>query len=219
MKNLVIIGGEGNGGVIASCVEDNRRRFSDDEWEIAGFVNDYEPSVAGYPVLGKIDDIPSLLKNTEYFFAWGIHMIGRNILTAKTFERANLPRERLATIISNRAFVACDATVEPGAFVMANCYLGARSVLGSCSLMMANSRVGHDTRIAPLCHLSMGSTTGSYVSVGYCADVAIGASVIEKRRIGNFAVAGGGCLVTRDIPDGEIHIGIPNRFFKKIRED
>lgn len=50
-KKIVIIGGEGNGGVIAACIEDNRIRFNDLEWEVVGFVNDYEKEVCGYPVL------------------------------------------------------------------------------------------------------------------------------------------------------------------------
>ena len=39
-KKVIIVGGEGNGGVIAACVEDNRERFNNLEWEIVGFVND-----------------------------------------------------------------------------------------------------------------------------------------------------------------------------------
>ena len=31
-KKIVIIGGEGNGGVIAASIEDNRNRFNDLEW-------------------------------------------------------------------------------------------------------------------------------------------------------------------------------------------
>ena len=46
-----------------------------------------------------------------------------------------------------------------------------------------------------------------------------GAKVIEKVKIGNFAVAGAGSLVTRDIPDYEIHVGTPARFMKRVRED
>jgi len=159
------------------------------------------------------------LENPEYYFVWAIHMIGRNILTEKVFRRVNLPKDRLATVIHKSAFVAHDAIIEPGAFIMSNAYISSRSVLGSCSLMMANSLVGHDTKIAPLCHLSMGSTTGSYVSVGLCSDVTVGAQVLEKRKIGNFAVAGAGSLVTRDIPNYEIHVGIPAKFFKRVRED
>ena len=64
-KKVIIIGGEGNGGVIAACIEDNRRRFGDPEWEVAGFVNDYETQVCGYPVLGRTDHEGTLLENPE----------------------------------------------------------------------------------------------------------------------------------------------------------
>ena len=50
-KKVIIIGGEGNGGVIASCIEDNRNRYNDLEWEVAGFINDFETEVDGFPVI------------------------------------------------------------------------------------------------------------------------------------------------------------------------
>ena len=78
-KKVIIIGGEGNGGVIAACIEDNRKRFGDLEWQVAGFVNDFEKQVCGYPVLGGTNNVQELLKEPDYYFMWGIHMIGRNI--------------------------------------------------------------------------------------------------------------------------------------------
>ncbi len=218
-KKVIIIGGEGNGGVIASCIEDNRRRFGDLEWEVAGFVNDYEKEVCGYPVLGGTGDVQKLLENPEYYFMWGIHMIGRNILTEKVFRKVNIPQERFATIIHKTAFIAESAVLEPGVFVMSNCYVGPQSRIGQCSLMMANSLIGHNTTVGPLCHFSVGSITSSYITIGTCSDVTLGAKVLEKRNIGNFAVAGAASLVTHDIPDYEIHVGTPAKFLKRIRED
>ena len=218
-KKVIIIGGEGNGGVIAACIEDNRKRFGDLEWEVAGIVNDYETQVCGYPVLGGTDDVQELLKNPDYHFMWGIHMIGRNILTEKTFRKVNIPRERFATIVHKTAFVADSAVLEPGVFVMSNCYVGAQARLGQCSLMMANSLVGHNTTVGPLCHFSVGSITSSYITIGLCSDVTLGAKVIEKVKIGDFAVAGAGSLVTHNIPDYEIHVGTPAKFMKRVRED
>lgn len=217
-KNVIIIGGEGNGGVIASCIEDNRARFNDLEWEVAGFVNDYEKEVCGYPVLGGTNDIQELLKNPKYYFMWGIHMIGRNVKTEEIFRKANIPVERFATIIHKTAFIAQSAILEPGTFVMSNCYIGPQARLGMCSLMMANSLLGHNTTTGPLCHFSVGSVTSSYITIGKCSDVTLGARVIEKRKIGDFAVAGAGSVVTHDIPDYEIHVGIPAKFLKRVSD-
>ena len=102
-KKVIIIGGEGNGGVIAACIEDNRRRFGDPEWEVAGFVNDYETQVCGYPVLGRTDDVGKLLENPEYHFMRAIRIIARNIHTEQTVRRVNIPRELLATNVHKSA--------------------------------------------------------------------------------------------------------------------
>jgi sugar O-acyltransferase (sialic acid O-acetyltransferase NeuD family) len=218
-KKIIIIGGEGNGGVIASCIEDNRKRFGDMEWKVDGFVNDYEKEVCGYPVLGGIDAIPYLLNDPSNYFMWGIHMIGRNILTESVFRKANVPKTRFATIIHKTAFIADNAILEPGVFVMSNCYIGPQTRIGQCCLLMANSLVGHNTTVGDLCHFSVGSVTSAYISIGLCSDVTLGAKVLEKRKIGNFAVAGAGSLITHDIPDYEIHIGSPAVFLKRVRED
>jgi acetyltransferase EpsM len=218
-KKVVIIGGEGNGGVIASCIEDNRNKYGDLEWEVAGFVNDFEKTVCGYPVLGGTDDVQELLKNTEYHFMWGIHMIGRNILTEQLFRKVNIPKERFATIIHKTAFIANNAILDPGVFAMSNCYVGPLTHIGQCSLMMANSLIGHNNEVGPLCHFSVGSISSAYVTIGLCSDVTLGARVLEKRKIGNFAVAGSCSLITHDIPDYEIHVGIPAKFIKRVRED
>ena len=102
---------------------------------------------------------------------------------------------------------------------MTNGYGGAQARRGQCSLMMPNSLVGHNTTVGPLCHFSVGSITSSYITIGLCSDVTLGAKVIEKVKIGDFAVAGAGSLVTHNIPDYEIHVGTPAKFMKRVRED
>lgn len=219
-KKIIIIGGEGNGGVVASCIEDNRYRFNDTEWEVAGFLNDYEKgkTILGYPVLGGTDDIEKFLKE-DYYFIYAIHMIGRNVKTEKVFLKMNIPLKRFATIVHKTAFVARSAILEPGVFIMSNCYVGPGVKMGYCSLMMANSLLGHNTTVGPLCHFSVGSVTSSYIEIGKVSDVSLGAKVLEKRKIGNYAVAGANSLITHDIPDYEIHIGSPAKFLKKIQLD
>ncbi|MCR9083196.1 MAG: hypothetical protein NXH89_12305 [Cyclobacteriaceae bacterium] len=221
-KPVIIIGGEGNGGVVASCIEDNRKRFGNKEWAVAGFINDFEKGkeINGYPVLGGTDDFNKLLNSSEnYHFVYAIHMIGRNIKSEEVFKSMNIPFNRLATIVHHTAFIANNAILEPGVFVMSNCYVGPASKIGYCSLLMSNALIGHNTNIGPLCHFSVGSIVSSYVNIGKVSDVTLGAKVLEKRTIGNYAVAGANSLITNDIPDYEIHIGSPAKYFKKVKKD
>lgn len=216
-KKVIIIGGEGNGGVIASCIEDNRLRFNDLEWEVAGFLNDYEigKTINGYPVLGGTDDVEKFLKE-DYYFMYAIHIIGRNVKNEEVFLKMNIPDNRFATIIHKTAFVANNAVLEPGVFAMSNTYIGPAAHIGKCTLIMANALIGHNTTVGPLCHFSVGSITSSYITIGKVSDVTLGAKVLEKRKIGDYAIAGANSLITRDIPDYEIHVGSPAKFFKKI---
>jgi sugar O-acyltransferase (sialic acid O-acetyltransferase NeuD family) len=218
-KKVIIIGGEGNGGIVASCIEDNRNKFSDNEWMVAGFLNDFEKgTISGYPVLGGTDEVSKFLKE-DYYFMYSIHMIGRNVKSEEVFLRMNIPVDRFATIIHKSAFVAGSVKLEPGVFIMANSYVGPMTRIGQCSLIMANALIGHHTTIGPLCHFSLGSITGSYITIGKAADVAMGARVLENRKIGNYAVAGANALITKDIPDYEIHVGSPAKFLKKVQLD
>lgn len=217
-KPLVIIGGSGHGSIIEACVNDNRARFSNFEWEVIGYCNDYDNEVDRYPVLGKISDIPRLL-DEGYYFAWGIHLIGRNVKTAEVFERINIPDDRWATIIHNTAFVSESVILEPGVFVMANAYIAPRTRVGKCTMIKANTNIGHDVIIKDICHVAMGAIIVSYAELGYCANVAIGASVLANCKIGDYAMLGASSLATKDIPTKEIHVGSPAKFHKYIKED
>ena len=65
---IVIIGGRGNGTVIASTIEDWRKTGSD--IECVGFLNDDEFEINGYPVLGKIrnDDWKKLPEDYKFIY-------------------------------------------------------------------------------------------------------------------------------------------------------
>ncbi len=220
-KKVIVIGGEGNGGVVASCIEDNRKRFNDNEWIVEGFLNDYEKgnTINGYPVLGGTDEIDKFLSDDSLYFMYAIHMIGRNYKSEEVFNDMKIPKERFATVVHNSAFVADNAKLEPGVLIMANCYVGPKAEIGQCTLVMANSLIGHDTKVGMLCHFSVGSITSSYVEIGKVSDVTLGAKVLEKRKIGNYSIAGASSLVTKDIPDGEIHVGVPSKFLKKVSKE
>lgn len=218
-KNLIIIGGEGNGGVIAACIEDNKKQFNDFEWQVAGFINDYEDEVNGYPVIGGLNEIPELLNNLDYFFIWAIHLIGRNVFTEKLFKEAKIPMERMATVIHRSAFIANNAKIEPGSFIMSNCYIGPGAEIGYGTLIMSNCMIGHNTKIGPLCHCSVGAIMVGYSELGLCSDLGVGSTILAYKKIGKFGMAGANSLITRDVPDYEIHVGSPAKFLKRVRED
>lgn len=221
-RKLVILGGEGNGGVIASCVEDNARRFGNHDYCVHGWLNDFVAvgeSINGYPVLGPLRHVRKLLSDPEIMFMWAVHVIGRGPMRERLFTSLGIPVERLATVVHGSAFVGSGVTLEPGAFLMANCYVGAATRIGSCTLVMANCVIGHNDDIGPFNHISAGAIVSSYVRTGKFVDICLGTKVIEKVTMGDYSVAGAAALVLKDVGPREVHVGSPARMSRMIRDD
>lgn len=216
-KPLIIIGGTGHGCVIEACIKDNRKHGLI-EWELKGFCNDYDTEVDGYPVLGKLSDIPRLI-NKGYWFIYGIHLIGRNYKTNELYNNLNLPKERLATVIHHTAFVDDTVVVEPGCLIMYNSYIAPRTHIGESVMIKANTNIGHDVTIGRLSHIAMGSTIVSCVEIGECADIAVSATVLAHTKIGKFSMLGAQSLTKHDIPDGEIWVGSPAKLLRSMSKD
>ena len=217
-KPLIIIGGAGHGSVIEACLKDNRKRYSDLEWDLKGFCNDYDKEVDGYPVLGKLTDIPKLIEQ-GYWFIWGIHLIARNYKTAELYDSLKIPKDRLATVIHQSAFIDDTVVIEPGCLVMYNAYIAPRTHIGESTMIKANTNIGHDVKIGRLSHIAMGSTIVSFGEVGECADVAVSATALAHTRIGNYSMLSASALATHNIPDGEIWAGVPARFLRQMSKE
>ena len=219
-KPLIIIGGAGHGCVIEACVNDNRRRYNDLEWEVKGYCNDYDTEIDGYPVLGKMTDIPRLL-DEGYYFAWGIHLIGKNYTTARLFESLGfIPDERWATIIHKTAFIDSSVVLEPGVFVMYNAYIAPRTHIGKCTMVKANTNIGHDFECGASCHIAMGATIVSCSRMGYCSGVAVASTMLAHTEVGNYAMLGASSTLTHGkIEDGQIYVGSPAKFLKNIKKE
>lgn len=218
-QKLIILGGEGNGGVVASCVEDINKRAGEKIYELAGFLNDYHTdSICGYPVLGTTNSA-AMWATKGYKLSFGIHPIGHGSLRMELFESLHIPEEALITIVHPSAFISPDAELAPGVFVMANCYIGPQTKIGKSTYIMANSVVGHNDNIGAFCHLSVGSIVSSYVTIGNASDICLSASVLEKVKIDNYCVIGAKALLTKSTTgDSEMYIGIPARLHRKIEK-
>jgi len=221
-KPVIIIGGEGNGGVVAACIEDNRNRYGINEYKVHGFLTDFVQAgetINGYPVLGSTDDIAPFLADETFYFMYAIHPIGRGKKREDIFNKLAIPLDRFATIIHVTVFVFNIVVIHQGVLIMANSYIGPATEIGHNTLIKASCLIGHNNYIGPLSTFSAGCIVSSYVSIGKCSDVAFGARVMEKIKMGNYSTAGAASLVLKDIGENEIHVGSPAKFLKMGRED
>ena len=80
-----------------------------------------------------------------------------------------------------------------------------------------SARAGHlRVRLGIGCHVSAGAVVSSVIKIGNFADICLATVIREKVTMGDYAVAGAGALVLKDIPAGEIHVGFPAKFSRKV---
>jgi acetyltransferase EpsM len=118
-KKIIILGGVGNGSVIANAIVDANRR-GDQEWEFAGYLNDRIPvgeHIESFPVLGALADWAKFGRE-NYRFINTIYRIDGQRERIHLFESLNIPDERLATFIHPLAYAAPNARLGPGTVLM-----------------------------------------------------------------------------------------------------
>lgn len=219
-KKVIILGGLGNGTVVAAAIDDaNRRGF--DEWVIAGYLNDrltVGDDLEGRKVLGSLSDAGKFL-NEGYYFINTIYRIDGQDKRISLFENLKIPKERLATFIHPRSYVAGSVEIGPGSVVMPNVSISPGTRLGRCCLVMVNANVGHNNWIGDHCHFAAQSCLGAYLEVENGVHVGLNATVRENLRLGKCSTLAMGGVLLEDMKPYEIWGGVPARLIRMAKKE
>jgi len=212
--DLVIVGSGGFGRETAEAVR--ALNAAGERWRLAGYLDDekalHGTVIDGVPVLGGSEEIGAMPS---------VHIVvctgrpGNYVSRSRIVERLSLPPERYATIIHPSASVPVTASVGPGTVLLAQTVLTAAVTVGSHVAIMPHVVLTHDDVIGDFATIASGVCLGGGVRVGRCAYVGAGALVRENRSVGSGALVGMGAIVTRDIPAGEVWMGVPARYLRK----
>ena len=168
-KKILILGGEGNGGVIANAIADARKRGYV-EWEVVGYLNDGFPVgtiIDSYPVVGSIkDDLARYIKDGYYFIIAILRLDGVEE-RIKLIDDLNIPDERLATFIHPTAYVAPNVKLGAGCVIMPLVAISSNTILGRGCIVMVSSTIGHDNVIGDYCHVAAQACVGAFLDVGF----------------------------------------------------
>lgn len=215
-ENIIIIGGEGNGSVIADAVTDARLRGSTSA-RIYGFLNDRMKKgdmIAGYPVLGSLADVQFYFKQ-DCRFVYAIYRIDGQKERIELFRSLNIPMESLFTFIHPLAYVAPSAKIGRGVIIMPQVSVSSEAIIGDCCFLMVNSSVGHNTVIASHCHLAAQCCLSSHVLLEEGVHIGLNATVREHLTLKKYSTLGMGSVLLNDISEQDIWAGNPAKFLRK----
>jgi sugar O-acyltransferase (sialic acid O-acetyltransferase NeuD family) len=204
-EKIIIFGSSGHARSIAEILEKL-------DYEIVGFIDSYLPKgqkVLNYKTIGNEEN----LINSEKLFgtnnvAIGVGDIkGRNKVVEKI--RSLNASVKFPTIISPDATISKYSKIGEGTVVFNNSFINVECVIGKFCIINSASIVEQNTQICDYCTISPAVNIGGDVKIEEFSFIGSSATIIQKRTIGKHVVIGAGAVVTRNIPDNVLAVGIP----------
>jgi sugar O-acyltransferase (sialic acid O-acetyltransferase NeuD family) len=211
MQRILILGAGGHAQVVADILM--RARDAGERIRPIGYLDDNSDSqgqaLLGLPILGSIADLTHIAHDAL------IVAIGDNRTRQSLFDQL-YQSERFVIARHPTAVIAPDVSIGPGAAICAGVVVNPGSVIGADVILNTGCTVDHDNRIDDHAHVAPGVHLGGEVQIGEGTLVGIGATVMPRRRIGAWSIAGAGAVVHVDISDHVVVAGVPASVVRHI---
>lgn len=214
-KKIVIIGGRGNGTVIASTIEDCKKAGQD--IECVGFLNDNEEEINGYPVLGGIVDNSWKNLPSDIFFIFAMSNVKQASKRFEMLKNLKIPIERFATIVHPTSVVSDKAELGYGVVLMPYSLVSPNVIIGDHSQMYAQSFIGHDSILKEMVFVANNASIGGRVLVQKGAHIGSNSSILERVTIEEFSIIGLASNVLSNVKAFDIYVGNPAKKIKNLR--
>ena len=179
---------------------------------IAGFVENLDRDKAGGALNGLpirwVDELSDLADSHRYLCGLGTTKRGRFT------DQADLAGVPPATIVHPLAIVAASTTIGPGCVVGVGVIIASHTVLDRHVCVNRGASVGHHTQVGEFVTIGPGVTMAGNCRIGPRGYFGIGATVIDHITTGDQCVVGGGAVVTKEVPERSLVVGVPARVVK-----
>ena len=199
LRPVVLVGG---GGHAAVCLD----VFRSAGREVLGYVAP-RPSSLDLRHLGDDSNLDRVLADgCDAFVAIGDNAVRLQIV------RSLLGRgHTVASVASAHAVVSPSAAVGSGSIVMPGAVVNARTRLADAVIVNTSASVDHDGSVGDGAHIAPGCHLAGAVTIGEGAFLGAGVIVIPERSIAPWSIVGAGAVVTSDLDERGLYVGVPAR--------
>lgn len=194
----------------------NINRVEGVSMKISGWFDDTRPTgtvINGYEVLGGVKDIVSCYEESKFdklFIALGYKHLEFKRHLIETF-KSLIPMTNIissSAIIDNTAELGCNVMVYPG------CIIDKEAVIEDGVTINLGSIVSHNSIVESCSFLAPGVTVAGFSTIGSCSFLGVGTTVIDNVKLCSYVQTGGGAVITGDIAEAGLYLGIPARLHR-----
>jgi len=167
-----------------------------------------------FPILKSISEAENYFKTTDNKFTIGI---GNPVLRKKLYEKFIAVGGVFSSTISPKASIGnFGNTIRDGSNVMTGTVITNDVTIGKGVLINLNCTVGHDSIVGEFVELSPGVHISGNCIIGDYSVLGTNATVLPKVIIGRNVIVGAGAVVSKDLPDNCVAVGIPAKVIKEL---
>ncbi|GEP50397.1 hypothetical protein FNO01nite_10690 [Flavobacterium noncentrifugens] len=167
-----------------------------------------------FPVLTTAEAVLSYFKNTDNRFTIGI---GNPVLRKKLYDKFTALGGVFTSTVSPLARIGnYGNTIAEGCNIMTGTVITNDVTIEKGVLINLNCTVGHDCKIGTFSEMSPGVSISGNCTIGAFSVLGTNATVLPKITIGQNVVIGAGSVVTKDLPDNCLVVGIPAKIIKEL---
>lgn len=167
-----------------------------------------------FPILRNLNDINSFFQKNGFDFTIGI---GNPYLRYELFKKISNIGGHYCSSISPKANIGSyDVEIGKGTNILSNATISNSAKLGIGCLVYYNVIITHDCEIGDFVEMSPNAILLGNVKVGSFTSIGSNATILPNVKIGNNVIVGAGSVVTKDVPDNCVVVGIPAKIIKEI---
>ncbi len=207
-EKIVVLGAGGCAREVAWTIRESLSRH----YEFAGYiVTDVErlgPHDSSGEVLGDLEWLEDHLESVSALAVGiGTPSIRRKVVN-EVLNR--FPNIAWPTIIHPMArFDQSSARIDRGVVICAGVTATVNIQIEEFAMVHYGSTIGHESRIGAFSVVNPGANISGGVDVGMAVLVGAGSVIRQYHSVGDHATVGAGAVVTKNVPSGQIWVGVP----------
>ena len=210
---MLIIGAKGLAKEILEILHQNNNI------ENLAFYDDVNQDVEDF-LFGKFSILKSLEEANSFFKKYGTEFtigIGNPILRYKLYKKFKDIGGRLTSTISPNADIGHYGNIiKEGNNITSGVVITNDVKIGKGCLINLNVTIGHDCNLGDFVELCPNVNVSGNCKIGNYTFVGTSATILPKITIGENVIIGAGAVVTKDIPDNCMALGVPAKVVKQL---